>query len=226
MSNQAQLLTGVNGGLDLVVVAGGARTTKGNDPLGLVLRSDIPYFQPSDLIGKKIAAAGFDSGTYLMLRAWLKLKNVDAKKIDFVEASVPAMGDMLKARTVDGVTGIEPFLSKMLADGSGKLVAKFLTEVLPDQPAIFWVSSRPYIEQHPDVIKAFRASLKDGAAYIHEHPDEARALEKKAFGSNKATLPNSNDTVTPEDLEAYYKIGHELGLYDKPIDMRSLIYRE
>jgi NitT/TauT family transport system substrate-binding protein len=226
MSNQAQLLTGVNGGLDLMVAAGGARTTPANDPLGLVMRSDVAYAQPSDLIGKRIAAAGFDSGTYMMLRAWLMLKHVDAKQIHFVEASVPAMGDMLKSKTVDGVTGIEPFLSKMIADGSGKLVAKFLTEVIPDQPAIFWVTTRQYIEQHPDVVKAFRASLKDGAVYIHDHPDEARALEKKTFGSNKAELPNSNDTVTPADLEAYYKIGKELGLYDKPIDFQKLIYRE
>jgi len=98
--------------------------------------------------------------------------------------------------------------------------------VVSDQPAIFWASSRQYIEQHPDVVKAFRASLKEAAVYIPAHVDEARALEKKTFGSNKANLPNTSDVVTPEDLEAYYKIGKDLGLYDKPIDMAKLIYRE
>jgi NitT/TauT family transport system substrate-binding protein len=226
MSNQTQLLTGVNGGLDLMEVAGGARTTVANDPIGLVMRPGVKYSEPADLVGKKIAVAGFDSGTYMLLRAWLVMKHVDAKQVDFVEGGMPNMGDLLKSEKVDGVTTVEPFLSKMVNDGVGRLVAKYYTEVLPDQPAIFWVSTRQYVAAHPDVVKAFRESLKEGAVYIHAHPDEARAVEKKVFGSNKPNLPNSNDTVSPADLEAYLKIGTDLGLYDKPIDVSKLIYHE
>jgi NitT/TauT family transport system substrate-binding protein len=226
MSNQAQLLTGVNGGLDLIVVAGGAITNRQNDPIALVMRTGVPYAKPADLIGKKIGTGGFDSGTYMLLRAWLDMKGVDYRKIDLVEAPVPNMGDLLRAGQVDGVTGIDPFLTKMVADGVGRVVEKYYTEVIPVQPSIFWVSSRQYVTQHPDIVKAFRASLIEGGKYMLAHPDESRSEERTLFKSNKPALPNVSDTVTPADLEAYYQIGKKLGMYDKPIDVSKLIYHE
>jgi NitT/TauT family transport system substrate-binding protein len=226
MSNQAQLLTGVNGGLDLIVVAGGAITNRQNDPIALVMRTDVPYAKPADLIGKKIGAAGFDSGTYMLLRAWLDMKGVDYQKIDLVEAPVPNMGDLLRAGQVDGVTAIDPFLTKMVTDGIGRVVEKYYTDVIPVQPSIFWVSSRQYVTDHAEIVKAFRASLIEGGKYMLAHPDESRAEERTLFKSNKPALPNVSDTVTPADLEAYYQIGKKLGMYDKPIDVSKLIYHE
>jgi NitT/TauT family transport system substrate-binding protein len=222
-SNQAQLLNGVNGGLDLLVVAGGAITTRENDPIGLVLRTDVPYAKPADLVGKKIGTAGFDSGTYMLFRAWLEMKGVDYQKVDLVESPVPNMEDLLRAHQVDGVTAVDPFLTKMVKDGVGRVAEKYYTDVLATQPSIFWVSSRQYVGAHADVVRAFQVSLQQGAAYVHAHPDEARALELKLFNSNKPALPNDNPTVTAADLQAYYDIGKKLGMYTKPIDCGKLI---
>jgi len=225
-SNQAQLLNGVNGGLDLLVVAGGAITTVENDPIGLVLRTDVAYAKPADLLGKKIGTAGFDSGTYMLFRAWLELKGVDYQKVDLVESPVPSMEDLLRAHQVDGVTAVDPFLTKMVTDGVGRVAEKYYTQVLATQPSIFWVSSRQYVGAHADAVRAFQVSLQQGAAYVHAHPDEARALELKLFNSNKPNLPNDNPTVTAADLQAYYDIGKKLGMYTKTIDCAKLIYAD
>jgi NitT/TauT family transport system substrate-binding protein len=225
MSNQVQMLTGVNGGMDLVVAAGGPRTNKENDPIALMVRSDVDYKGPEDLIGKKVAVAGLDSGTYFVLRKWLATKGVDYQKIDFVEGAMPKLGDMLKSKQVEFAAGVEPFVGLIVKDGIGRVAAKYYTEVIADQPAIFWAATREWATAHQDVIDAFRKSIQEAKAFIAANPDKAREVEKATFGANKPNLPNPDDSITPADLEVYYQIGKEIGVYDKPIDTSTLILK-
>jgi len=223
MSNTVQFLTAVNGGLDFVVVAGGNRLNKSNDPIGLVLRSDVKYNSPDDLKGLTIAVPGFNSGMNMLFKQWLAMKHVPADQINFVEASMPSEGDMLKGHKVDGVLSADPFRSQMVDSGTGKLVAKFYTEVIADQPATFWVATRAWATANPHVVAEFRASLADASQWIPGHVDETDAIEKQAFGSAEGTLPLFNPSVTPKDLATIYAIGKQLGMFTKPIDVNTLI---
>lgn len=225
MSNTVQFLTAVNGGLDFVVIAGGNRLNKSNDPIGLVLRSDVKYNSPNDLKGLTIAVPGFNSGMNMLFKQWLAMKHVAADQINFVEASMPNEGDMLKGRKVDGVLSADPFKQKMVDSGDGKLVAKFYTEVIPDQPATFWVSTRAWATANPQVVAEFRASLADASQWIPGHLDETKAIEQQAFGSSSGEEPLFNPTVTPRDLAAIYTIGKQLGTFTKPVDVNTLILR-
>ncbi|HUB97930.1 MAG TPA: ABC transporter substrate-binding protein [Stellaceae bacterium] len=225
MSNQGQMLIGLNGGLDLVVIDGGSRISAKDDTTGLVVRSDLAYSAPSSLAGLRIATPGYDSGLYITLRKWLDDKGVDASKIQFVESIPPQMGDLLKAHRVDAVTGVEPFLSRMVNEGYGKLAVRYVTEAIPDQPAIFWVSSREWAAKNPALVTAFRDSLKEGADYIAAHPDDARKVEKDTYGVINPGFPRFDATVTPADLQVYYDMGRKLGLYTRTIDLASVILK-
>lgn len=224
MSNPAALLNAVNGGLDFVVIAGGPRMTRSTDPIGLVLRSDLNYTAPTDLIGKKIAVTSFDSGMFFLLEKWLRQTGVDQKRVEFVEASMAQMGDLLKSKQVDGATVAEPFLSKVEADGVGKLVERYYTEIVPNQPTLFWIAKESWAKNNAATIAAIRSSLKDSETFILANPERARAIEKEVFKTNRKELPTADSTVTVADIDVYYQIGKELGVYQKDIDVTKLIF--
>lgn len=223
MSNPAALLTAVNGGLDFVVVASGPRTTTANDPIGLIVRPDVAYARPQDLEGKRMAVPSFDSGMYFLLKKWLSDRHVDASRIQFVESSMSQMGALLSSRRVEAVVTVEPFRSKIERDGFGRVVVKYYTQVIPDQPTLFWVSTRTWADKNPATVAAIQKSLREAADFIAAHPEQARALELEIFKTNRATLPNNDTRLTAADLETYYRVGQSLGVYAKPIDTSRLI---
>ena len=227
MSNPVQFLTAVHGGIDLMVLAGGATVNRANDNVALLVHSDFNYALPSDLIGKKIGVTGFNSGTYFVIKRWLRQKGIDDTKIQFVEGSVPRMGDLLKSKRVDAVTSIEPFTSRIRRDGFGKLAEKYYTESLPDDQAnIFWAATRKWITANPSIAKRYRAALVEAAAFIEKNPARAREIEKAKFRGNKFSLPNSSIVVKEGILKTFYQMGVEIGHFSRPVDFSKLIYKE
>lgn len=223
MSNPAALLNAVNGGLDLVVVAGGPRMDAASDPIALLMRSDVAYAAPADLRGKKIAVPSFDSGMYFVLQKWLRMKGVEAREIEFVESGMAQMGSLLRSKKVDAVIAAEPFLTQIVSDGFGRLTAQYYTEVVPEQPTLFWAATGEWARRNPAAVQALQASMHEAAQFIAAHPEQAAALEKSVFKTHRAKLPNTNTSVTAADLEIYYRIGKELGLYHRQIDVATLI---
>jgi NitT/TauT family transport system substrate-binding protein len=94
-------LQAVDGGLDHVVVAGGGVTSKSITGFGLVARAGSGIKTAQDCVGKKIGVPGLGAFLHVTFRAWLKSQGVDYKKVNFVEASFPQHGDLLRGGSVD-----------------------------------------------------------------------------------------------------------------------------
>jgi NitT/TauT family transport system substrate-binding protein len=223
MTNASQMLTAVNGGLDFVVIAGGSRANPSNDPAGLMLRNDIRYTTPSDLKGLTIGVPGFNSSSLMVFKQWLVDKRVEEQQINFVEALSPQMSVLLKGKQLDGVLAVEPYVSAIVKDGTGKLAARYFSEVIPNRTSELWVSTRAWANRNPGLITAFRQSLDEAAKFIAANPGKARLLEEKVFGTAEKDLPTFDLKVVPQDLAAIYQIGKRLGVYDKDIDVTKLV---
>jgi len=65
-------LQAVDGGLDLVLVAGGGLTSKTMTGFGLVARAGSGIKSPQDCVGKKIGVPGLGAFLHVTFRAWLK----------------------------------------------------------------------------------------------------------------------------------------------------------
>src|SRR4051812_6480885 len=113
------LVLSAEAGLDLVATSGSARILKSNTRVSLVSRAGVSIAKPEDVAGKKVAVPGINSSIDLVLRKWLLDAKVPLAKIQFVEASLPQMPDLLKSGQVDAVAAIEPILSRIVAGGIG-----------------------------------------------------------------------------------------------------------
>ena len=118
-------LQAVDGGLDLVLVAGGGLISKTITGFGLVARAGSGIKSAQDCVGKKIGVPGLGAFLHVTFRAWLKDSGVDYRKVNFVEAAFPQHADLLRGGSVDAVVSADPFMSRITESGAGYVASYY-----------------------------------------------------------------------------------------------------
>lgn len=149
MTTIPTLLQAVDGGLDLVMVAGAARHTKENPIISLMAGSDINYEKPSDVIGKTVGVPGINSVIDVMFRKWLLNNKIPLDKVKVVEGPLPQLPDMLKSKSVDYVAIVEPLRTRIVATKTGTIAAQYFAEVNPDVLVSGWLAGSDWAKKKP-----------------------------------------------------------------------------
>ncbi len=167
-------LQAVDGGLDLVLVAGGGLTSKTITGFGLVARAGSGIKTAQDCVGKKIGVPGLGAFLHVTFRAWLKDQGVDYRKVNFVEAAFPQHADLLRGGSVDAVVSADPFMSRITESGAG-YVASYYSTFLPEgNQTIVHAARRDWAEKNPQAVRAFRESLLEAAAFMQQPKNDAK----------------------------------------------------
>jgi NitT/TauT family transport system substrate-binding protein len=164
----------IDGGLDLVVLAGGTVTTQKLADQVVIAADGTNIHTAQDYIGRKVGVPGLGAGMHVLFRYWLDQNGVDPGKVNFVEISMPQMRDTLAARTIDAVVAVEPFASQILAGGKGYKALTLSEEIPADKPMVLYTATRPWAAQHAKDIAAFRQSLHEGLGFSDSQPDKTR----------------------------------------------------
>ena len=168
-------LQAVDGGLDLVAVAGASVTAASTaDAVAVVARTGDKIAAPADFAGKKVGVPGIGAFLDVLFRQWLVQHGVDPTQLTFVEGTFPTMTDVLRSGSVDAVVSGEPFLSRTVGTGAGYVVASFLHEMPDNEAIILYAATRAWATAHPDAAHAFHAAIAEGAAFVNANPDRAR----------------------------------------------------
>jgi len=170
-------LQAVDGGLDHVVVAGGGVTSKTNTIFGVVARAGSGIRTPQDYVGKKIGVPGLGAFLHVTFRAWLKQNGVDYKKVNFIEASFPQHGDLLRGGSIDAVVTADPFMTRITDSGAGYVASYYATFLAEGNPTIVYAAKREWAAKNPAAAKAFRDAVVEGAAFMSQakNNDKVRA---------------------------------------------------
>jgi NitT/TauT family transport system substrate-binding protein len=174
-------LQAVDGGLDHVVVAGGGVTSKAITGFGLVARAGSGIRSAQDCIGKKIGVPGLGAFLHVTFRAFLKQNGVDYKKVNFIEASFPQHGDLLRGGSLDAVVTADPFMTRITDSGAGYVASYYSTFLADGNPTIIHTAKREWVAKNPAAAKAFREAVVDGAAFMTQakNNDKVRAAIAK-----------------------------------------------
>jgi len=170
-------LQSVDGGLDHVVVAGGGATSKTITGFGLVAKAGSGIKTPQDCIGKKVGVPGLGAFLHVTFRAWLKQNGVDYRKVNFVEASFPQHGDLLRGGSVDAVVTADPFMSRITDSGAGYVASYYSTFLAEGNPTIIHTAKREWVDKNPAAARAFREAVVEAAAFMGRpsNTDKVRA---------------------------------------------------
>ncbi|MGJ7583355.1 ABC transporter substrate-binding protein, partial [Variovorax sp. RHLX14] len=167
-------LQAVDGGLDLVLVAGGGLTSKTSTGFGLVARAGSGIKSPQDCVGKKIGVPGLGAFLHVTFRAWLKDSGVDYRKVNFVEAAFPQHADLLRGGSVDAVVSADPFMSRITESGAGYVASYYSTFLPENNQTIVHAAKREWVAKNPAAARAFREALVESGAFMQQPKNDAK----------------------------------------------------
>jgi NitT/TauT family transport system substrate-binding protein len=226
-STAPDLLKAVSSGLDVVAVAASVFETEDNPSTQLMVSKESGINSAKDLSGKLIATPTIGGVIHVSVLYWLKQNGVDPNSVRAVEVPFPNMADQLKAKRVDAVEAVEPFVGALKAAGYVALTAPLLSagkEVLFP----FWISSGEWARNNRATVSAWKASLDDAIAFIKENPEEARKIvaqyTKLPEPVVKATpFPTYRTAITVKDIDVWANVLRDVGQLTTPVDPAKLV---
>jgi NitT/TauT family transport system substrate-binding protein len=222
-------LQAVDGGLDLVAVAGASiMNPASNGNIVAFVRNGITISEPKDFVGKKVGAPGLNAFLHVLFVKWLVEKGVDPKSVNFVEVTFPTMADIIKSGGVDAVLTAEPFVTRMTNAGLGSVGARYAVELARNDPIIFYAASREWAEKNTDTIKKFREAIAEAAQIVNGEPETAFAsiakFTKQPLELVKATPPNRSEPVLkPEQLAWWIEVMSSQKMLQSKLDTTQLV---
>lgn len=223
-------LQAVDGGLDLVLVAGGGLTSKTITGFGLVARAGSGIRNAQDCVGKKIGVPGLGAFLHVTFRAWLKDSGVDYRKVNFVEASFPQHADLLRGGSVDAVVSADPFMSRITDSGAGYTASYYSTFLPENNQTIVHAAKRAWVEKNPAAARAFREALVEAAAFMQNPKNDARV--RSAIGKYiklppellaRVQISPPGPVVTDKQVAYWVGLMKEQDMLRNPIDVARLI---
>lgn len=223
-------LQAVDGGLDLVLVAGGGLTSKTITGFGLVARAGSGIKSPQDCVGKKIGVPGLGAFLHVTFRAWLKDSGVDYRKVNFVEASFPQHADLLRGGSVDAVVSADPFMSRITESGAGYVASYYSTFLPENNQTIVHAAKREWVAKNPATARAFREALVESGGFMQQPKNDAKV--RTAIGKYiklppevlaKVQISPPGPTVSEKQLGYWTGLMKEQDMLKTNVDVAKLI---
>jgi len=214
-SSPPLLLLADDGGLDLVAVAGVGAIDARAPNSSLVTRAGFTATTAQDFIGKKIGRPGINSAMDLVLKKWLIDHGVALDQVTLVEVPFTQMGDLLRAGQIDAAFELEPLRTRVIDSGAGQKSIDVFSQTNPHVVASVYAASRAWAETHREALRDFRASLEEAIAYIRDHSDQAKEIQRKYIGSAGAPSWLQLD-IEPADFDFWIATLNQLKLFQQP----------
>ncbi|WP_341889513.1 ABC transporter substrate-binding protein [Variovorax sp. YR752] len=223
-------LQAVDGGLDLVLVAGGGLTSKTITGFGLVARAGSGIKSPQDCVGKKIGVPGLGAFLHVTFRAWLKDSGVDYRKVNFIEAAFPQHADLLRGGSVDAVVSADPFMSRITESGAGYVASYYSTFLPENNQTIVHAAKREWVAKNPATARAFREALVESSGFMQQAKNDAKVrtaigkyIKLPAEVLAKVQVSPPGPVVTDKQLGYWTGLMKEQDMLKTNIDVAKLI---
>lgn len=136
---------------------------------GLVLQKKFNIKDATSWVGRRVATPQYGNTQDIACRAWFKKQNIN--QVALLPTSNPDQLTLFKKQQIDGVWTIEPWLSRLVNEGGGKV---YLTD--DDSWTTILVGSANFCEKFGSLKSQLIQAHKDLSLWIKTHLDEAAAL--------------------------------------------------
>ncbi|HWE74696.1 MAG TPA: ABC transporter substrate-binding protein [Stellaceae bacterium] len=231
-SNSVAVLTALERGLDLRIIAEGTRiAAKPPVAAALLQRKDGGMHTGRDLEGKTIGIATKYDIQWLIAQAWIKLKGGDPSKVTYREMPLPSMLDALASNQVDAVVAIDPFLAVGLGDARFGLLSWAQADVMPGMPSSMWVITGETAKSKRELIHAYLRGFYKGAEWVDEHLGDPEYMKLVASFTKtdpallaKMALNKQPLDVDPKQIERVAALMKDNGLLKTDLDIAAHVF--
>ncbi len=197
-SNVASTIFGFDDGAKFISIVGGAAQDATCPVHGIFVRSGSTIQTVADLENAKIAVNTNRAIDEVMVPPLVVQHGADPSGIQFVPIPFPEMFAALKRGDVDAVVQIEPFVTIGNADLGLRRISYNYVELQPVTEISSMVAMQPWIEQHSELVQAFRQAIIKAAKFANIHPQETRNILGKYVLLEKEIL---DTLVLPRFIE-------------------------
>ena len=213
--------------IKMVTAGTSARTTPEKAFGAILVRPDSGITEAADLKGKTVAVNTLDGIAELTTKISLENHGVDPSTVKLTELGFPNMLAALNEGRVDAVWEIEPFLTLGLQSGKKPIIYPYL-ETKPGMQVGSYVTSKQYLAENSEAIKAFQAGVVDTAAAISKDPKAFRSAlpqltELSTEDAAKMRLPQWKGSVDRASLELIDKKLVKYGYIDEPVNIDEML---
>ena len=167
-SNTTAILTALERGIDLRILAEGTRIPKAPpDPAAIIQRKGGGLKTGKDLEGKSIGINTRFDIQWLIAQAWIKKTGGDPTKVTFREVPLPAMMDAVKGGQVDAAVLVDPFLAIALGNPDFELLDWAQSKVMPGYPSSLWVVTAETAATKADLLRRWVRGFYKGAEWVN-----------------------------------------------------------
>lgn len=160
----------------------------------VIVPADSPIQTTADLAGKKVAVTKGSSANALLVRALREggLDWGDAEAIFLQPSDAKAA---FQGGSVDAWSIWDPYYAAEEADSEARAIATDESVGSPNRS--FYLTSRPFITEHPDVVQALQAALTQTDRWADTHSAEVAQLISSETGIAESVL------LTVEERRVY-----------------------
>jgi NitT/TauT family transport system substrate-binding protein len=223
-------LQAIDAGLKLQIAQNISMLPNKDAVIAFATRSDVAFEGGKGLEGKRVSVPGIGSSAEVLFQIWVSRNGGDPKKITAVEMASAQAGDAMRAKQIDGAVVVEPFLTRIVQGGIGKIGFR-LTDGLPGPvTAISYVGESAWIAKNAPTVAAARAAFLEATEWVKANPAEARALITTYLKLPKEVvdilpLPMFQDTIADADLRFWLDAMKAQGRLRSAIDTTQLMAR-
>ena len=186
--------------------------------------------KPADLAGKTVAVNLTNNIQTLTLNAVLKADGVDPSKVKYVVVPFPNMVTALKAKQVDAISAVEPFLGGALAADGAKQVVSSCDGPAANMPMSGYLATSTWAQQNPNTARAFQTALLKAQAYADANPAALKAIiptytKVTAAQANALPLNNYPSTMDPAEITKVLTLMKSGGLATGTATASSLLFK-
>ncbi|MEU8323922.1 ABC transporter substrate-binding protein [Nonomuraea sp. NPDC048881] len=128
---------------------------------GIVVKKDSPIRSVADLAGRSVAVGHGGTSEYLLLKA-LHTFDVPVEKVKRVYLPPPQTAPVFGSGKVDAWSTFSTFLIPAVTDLDARVLAD--GEAIKSDNYVIYVAANKLLQEHPEVVKALFAFIKEGSA--------------------------------------------------------------
>ena len=183
-----------------------------------------------DLAGKTVAVNLTNNIQTLTLNAVLKADGVDPSKVKYSVIPFPNMIAALKAKQVDAISAVEPFLGGSEAADGAKQVVSSCDGPAANMPMSGYLSTSDWAQKNPNTARAFQKALLKAQAYADANPSAVKAIiptysKVTAAQANALPLNNYPSTLDPAEITKVLTLMKSGGLATGSATASSLLFK-
>jgi NitT/TauT family transport system substrate-binding protein len=185
--------------------------------------------KPADLAGKTVAVNLTNNIQTLTLNAVLKADGVDPSKVKYVVIPFPNMITALKAKQVQAISAVEPFLGGAVAGGAKQVVSSCDGPVA-NMPMSGYLSTADWAQKNPNTARAFQKALLKAQAYADANPSAVKAIlptYTKVTAQQAGALPLNNypSTLDPAEITKVLTLMKSGGLQTGSVTASTFLFK-